>query len=235
MDDESKELFASLLKYRICKKQEILDEIRRYVLPEKEQYFDKRLLDLYSFSTGFVDAGAYTGDTLAEFITNYPDWQGMYYCFEADPEIADCIEDTIKKNDYRNVVLKRIALWNERTSLKFDTTSGGRGAGSKISTDGIDVVADTLDDVLIDAKLDFIKMDIEGAEHNALLGARKVIEENKPILAICIYHKREDFFDIPNLIESLCPNEYDYYVRQYRYGQTETVLYAMPRSRRKTN
>lgn len=235
MDKESKELFTSLLKYRICKKQEILDGIRKYVLPEKEQYFDKRILDGYFFSTGFVDAGAYTGDTLTEFLANYPDWSGTYYCFEADPEIADSLENAISKNEYHNVVVKRIALWNERTTLKFDTTSGGRGAGSKISSDGIDVGADSLDDVLLNVRLDFIKMDIEGAEHKALLGARNIIVSNKPILTICIYHKREDFFDIPCLIETLCPNEYDFYVRQYRYGQTETVLYAMPRSRRKTS
>ena len=79
----------------------------------------------------------------------------------------------------------------------------------------------------------FIKMDIEGAERNALIGAKNTIIKNKPVLTVCIYHKPEDFFDIPLLIEETVPGEYEYYVRQYRYGQSETVLYAMPRSRKK--
>ena len=75
-------------------------------------------------------------------------------------------------------------------------------------------------------------MDIEGAERNGLIGARKIIQRNNPILAICIYHKPEDFFDIPLLIQMIKPDEYDFYIRQYRYGQSETVLYAMPKSRK---
>lgn len=72
-------------------------------------------------------------------------------------------------------------------------------------------------------------MDIEGAEHKALLGSRQIIQRDKPVLAICIYHKPEDFFDIPLLIEEILPKTYEYYIRQYRYGQSETVLYAVHR------
>lgn len=74
-------------------------------------------------------------------------------------------------------------------------------------------------------------MDIEGAEKEGLQGARKIIKRDKPILTICIYHKREDFFEIPLLIKSIVEDQYTFYIRQYRYGQSETVLYAMPKSR----
>lgn len=231
-DDESKSIFSGLLKYRISKKQDELELINEYLLPEREQYFDKRLLDNYRFNTGFIDGGAYTGDTLSEFFRQYPDWSGTYHCFEADPLIADQLEKTIAKSRNGNVYLHRFALWNTREHLKFDISSGGHGAGSRVSSEGIDVIADSIDNILSDQEINFIKMDIEGAEHNALLGASETIRKHKPILTICIYHKAEDFYDIPNLIEELCPNEYSYYVRQYRYGFSETVLYALPKSRK---
>ena len=76
-------------------------------------------------------------------------------------------------------------------------------------------------------------MDIEGAEHNAIEGAKETIKRYLPILAICVYHKPEDFYDISLLIHEIS-EEYKFYIRQYRYGQTETVLYAVPNCRLKS-
>lgn len=59
-----------------------------------------------------------------------------------------------------------------------------------------------------------------------------MICRDNPILAICIYHKKEDFYEIPDLINKLANNKYLFYIRQYRYGQSETFLYAI--SKRKT-
>ena len=78
-------------------------------------------------------------------------------------------------------------------------------------------------------------MDIEGAETRALTGAREIIRRDKPVLTVCIYHKPEDVFEIPLLIEDIIKDEYRFYVRQYRYGLSETVLYAMPECRRTHN
>lgn len=114
--------------------------------------------------------------------------------------------------------------------MRFDVSGD---AGGRVSLEGKEVDCDSLDNLLKGETVDFIKMDIEGAERMALLGASNTIGNHKPILAVCIYHKPEDFFDIPLLIEEMVPDEYCYYVRQYRYGQSETVLYALPKSRRK--
>lgn len=69
-------------------------------------------------------------------------------------------------------------------------------------------------------------MDIEGSEHDAILGAKKIIKRYKPVLAICVYHRDEDFFDIPNLILSIRP-DYKLYFRQYEITDEETVCYAV--------
>ena len=83
-----------------------------------------------------------------------------------------------------------------------------------------------MDDV-VDEKVTFIKMDIEGAEYEALLGAKETIQKNKPKLAISIYHKPEDIISIPKLIKSMVPN-YRLYIRHYSNADNETVLYANP-------
>lgn len=99
------------------------------------------------------------------------------------------------------------------------------GHGSHIG-DG-DVVAEIarIDDEVQDEKVTFIKMDIEGAELDALKGAKDTILRDKPKLAICIYHKKSDLYELPGYILSLVP-EYKLCVRHYTSISWETVLYA---------
>jgi hypothetical protein len=77
-----------------------------------------------------------------------------------------------------------------------------------------------------DGRVDFIKMDIEGSELNALQGAQNTIRKYKPILAICVYHKKNDLLTIPAYIHSICP-EYKFYLRAHSKYSQELVLYAV--------
>lgn len=83
----------------------------------------------------------------------------------------------------------------------------------------------------MDEQVTFVKMDIEGAEYNAISGMTELIKRNKPIVAMCVYHRRDDFYRLTDLLESICENEYSYYLRQYRFTPTETVCYAIPNNR----
>lgn len=83
-----------------------------------------------------------------------------------------------------------------------------------------------LDDLLADESPSFIKMDIEGAESEALLGAEQIIKKYHPKLAISVYHKPEDIFRIPELILNYHKN-YKFYLRHYSYTNSETILYAI--------
>ena len=75
-------------------------------------------------------------------------------------------------------------------------------------------------------RVTFIKFDIEGAELEALKGAKGIISSYRPKLAICLYHKKEDYWQIPYYVKELVP-EYKLYIRHYSNYSSETVLYAI--------
>lgn len=121
------------------------------------------------------------------------------------------------------------ALWSETTELSIDA-KGNCATSVTENNDGngqqkIGAVA--LDNILSDREVTFIKMDIEGAEVAALHGAARIISEQKPRLAISIYHRPEDIWEIPGTI--LCYNpDYKFYLRHYSFSDYDTVLYAIP-------
>ncbi len=71
-------------------------------------------------------------------------------------------------------------------------------------------------------------MDIERSDLEAIRGCEKIIKEQHPKLAICVYHKMEDVQEIPTLILDYYEG-YDLYFRHYSPFDVETVMYAIPR------
>ena len=121
------------------------------------------------------------------------------------------------------------AVWKEKAELSFMVQqelsgSGVAGELSRTYESSITVPSVALDDV-VTGRVSFIKMDIEGSELSALKGARRIITEQRPRLAISIYHKPMDFLLIPEYILSLVP-EYKMAIRHYGADALETVLYA---------
>jgi len=78
------------------------------------------------------------------------------------------------------------------------------------------------------ASINYIKMDIEGAELNALQGAHQIIKRSTPHLAICIYHKPKDLWEIGLWIHQNFSGKYSFYIRTYAEQTFETVLYCVP-------
>ena len=136
---------------------------------------------------------------------------------------ADCQEVMERQSDC-DIHLYNAGLWNCNTTLHF---SEGITGDSRISDTETEVSIDavTFDDC-VDDKVTFIKMDIEGAELEALHGCKETIKKYKPKLAICIYHKQSDLIDIPLYIKELVP-EYKLYIRHYCNCGAETILYAV--------
>lgn len=229
-DEKSRIIFQDILNYKITKKNTYLEHMQNYVDDENKQYFDDGLFDFYSDEI-FLDIGAYTGDTFDSFCSAYNVW-GHYIGIEADPEMYRILDrKVLTNNNNDNVELYNVAAWDKKDQLFFDVNPGS----SSVSSGGLigkkEVDAVSIDELLNERSITFIKMDIEGAEYNALIGMKNVLKKNKPILAVCVYHLRDDYYRITDTIEDFCPNEYRFYFRQYRFTPTETVCFAIPQHR----
>lgn len=201
----------------ICKKRKALDvDYTEYY--EENQYFVENIIKKEPHAI-FVDAGAYDGGTIDEFIQFQQNSFDKVLSFEMN-EVN--YRQILNKRYDERVTIYNKGLWNEnvecRYSLQADASRLGKG----------DHIAQCvkLDEVLDGERVTFIKMDIEGAEKRALLGAEKTIKKWKPQLAICIYHEQNDLWQIPFLIHTMVP-EYKLYVRHHMPNINETVLYAV--------
>jgi FkbM family methyltransferase len=151
---------------------------------------------------------------------------GRVFAFEPDPVLFSRLESQYKDN--KAVVTVNAGVFSERSAVRFNTTLGS-------GCNKIDGCGDALINVVdIDTfvkenkieKVDFIKMDIEGAELDAVIGAQDTIRLFKPALAICVYHKREDIWNIPIKIKET-RKDYKLFLDQHGIWMGETVLYAV--------
>ena len=134
------------------------------------------------------------------------------------------MRETCRTQKYQNVEIVPCGLWCERAELQFKQKGKD---WSRISKDGSNIVkVDSIDNVCREDRVTFIKMDIEGSEAEALRGAEKIIRRDKPRLAISIYHKPQDYFEIPFLVKEMVP-EYKLYIRHHKPSKNDTVLYAI--------
>lgn len=185
-------------------------------------YFEEGIFKLREHEI-FVDAGAYHGETTEEFASWCPSYEKIY-CFEPDSSNYVKLTDNLQ-GAMRDVTLIKAGLWNENKRLYFESVDRDRTAShiNDQGTEEIDVVS--LDSILNGDRVTYIKMDIEGAELEALEGARETIRKYKPKLAICLYHKPEDIISLPAYIMELVP-EYRFKIRHYTTFFQETILYA---------
>ena len=206
-------------------RQEISEELKSHGLRFLFAYFDLQYFDLENLKLEkeyFADVGALDGETTKYFFEHFKG--GQAYVFEPNPKQFEVTCDAL--NDYPEAELFPYGLYDENTTLHFAECKTDAGS-AKISEDGeITVEVRKMDDVLRNKPVTFIKMDIEGSELAALRGAEHIIREQRPKLAICVYHKPEDIWEIPSLILDYHP-DYHLYLRHYSITYTETVLYAI--------
>lgn len=187
---------------------------------QKEQYFEN-FLELKTTGEVFVDIGGYDGYTSLEFIRRCPDYDAVYF-FEPNAVNMALAKENLCGHD--NVCFFQMGLSNQAETLYFSS----EGSVFSQSKDGnVAVNVDTLDR-LVDGKVTFIKMDIEGAEGKALEGARDKIKADHPILAICVYHRHADLRIIPEQVLSM-RDDYRVYLRHYTEGVVETVMFFVPK------
>lgn len=213
-DEYSKKVFLDYLK--LC----------FIAAPVKPSSFDTQYFDPVmplSDREVFVDCGAYTGDTAEAFMRRVNDQYEHYFAFEPVPDNYKAASAFLKGKPAVTLIPK--GLWSCDTMLCFE-----ENLSESTVTEGSETIVEvtSIDHYFSDKEYipTLIKMDIEGSELEALKGAEHTIRKHKPKLAICIYHKPQDLYEIPQFIKS-CRSDYKFYIRHYTDTFTELVLYAI--------
>lgn len=219
-DQISKDTFIAFINAKISG---ISDDL--YDLYSFPQYFPKDIVDLKDDEV-FVDCGAFSGDTVEEFINEVDGKYNKIYAFEPDVNAFERLNNYVNENQINQINLFNQGVSNENKKLHFsaDPEKGERSLFCESGLEVLEVVS--IDDKLNGNRVSFIKMDVEGFELNALKGAAASIKKHKPLLAISMYHKPEDLITLPFYIKELVP-EYRFYLRNHLHIAQELVLYAM--------
>jgi FkbM family methyltransferase len=221
---------ASRLDYLANIRLRALDDLSG--LPEpavEESYFPEGIFDAEPGEV-VLDCGAFDGDTIRSVIARQPNF-GMIEAVEADSNSFAKLETyiaTLEPTLRSRIHLHRCAIGARRGTILFENSGT---SGSKISdADGIETDMVPIDDLCASTPVTMIKMDIEGAEFDALVGGKQVIQRDRPILAICVYHSQEDIWRLPLLVREICP-DYRMYLKSHGRDGIQTVAYAVPPER----
>ncbi len=174
----------------------------------------------------FLDCGGCFGETS---IWACRKGAALCYCFEPSQVQQGYLEKNIISHQYEEKIIPIAkAVAKERGTVYFQQDTNNHPASGICAKheDAIAVEATDLDTWCAEnnVKPDFIKMDLEGAELDALHGAKHIIQEYKPRLAISLYHKLSDMWTIPRLIKKLHP-DYAFWCKKNAY-LGEFILYA---------
>ena len=200
-DEKSRHTFQSILNYRIT------GDISYLSACESATDDIYRLLDL-SDDEVYCDLGAYNGDTVSEFIAHTKGYRKIY-AVEPDKKTFGKLE--INTSHYKNIHLYNAAVYSHSRGVSFDMRSG---RNSRTIDSGKTIPSVSIDECFSDAT--YIKMDIEGAELQALNGAESTLVSNSPKLLISCYHRTEDLYSIPQKVLNI-NNEYKIYMSHRPY------------------
>ena len=187
----------------------------------EHQYFD--FPEKYPKGGAFVDAGCFNCDTSLRFAHWCGGQYSKIFAFEPDAENLERCKLAAQKHGLPNISFYQAGLYDHNGTASFDS----RGTSSSLIAQGGDVEISlvTLDEIVGNTTVSFIKMDIEGSALPALRGAAKTIRRDKPLCAISAYHRPGDVIVLMQYLKSLVP-EYQFALRHYSNIDTETVLYA---------
>ncbi len=226
-DKESKNILKEIINKRkegIMDYSDIMDTAEYF----RDDFFQRDENEVY------IDAGAFNGDSILNFI-NFNPYFNKIFAFEADRKNYKKLLQSFAYQAFKD----KIAVFNKgvydcNKNIKFHiglgvSTCSVNEASMRDCFDGktaetAEIECVSLDDI-INEKVTFIKMDVEGCEMKAINGAEKLIKTYNPKLAISIYHKTNDLWDIPLALHKMVP-DYKLYIRHHSIFFTDTILYA---------
>jgi len=190
------------------------------------QYFPHDVFELDQ-NECFVDCGAFDGDTLEDFIGESKGKFSRIVAIEPDPKNYRTLRQKAESNHALRgrTATYCFALGEKRGTVRFN--AGGSASSAISESGGMEVECITLDELLADESPTYIKMDSEGAELNALLGAREIIRRCRPKLAVCVYHCQNHLWEVPLLLKELQPDA-KLYLKPHMRDGFDLVCYSIP-------
>ena len=236
-DKESKRVYSSVVKFRL---EHYFNVKMDDIFSPHPPYFDEDIMkpETKNDNELYVDCGAYPGENIGLFVEYTKNRFDNIFLFEPDKNNYKSLLAKVRKLHDDRIKVENKAVYNKTENIIFyqlGSVESGVGdkeefrafSGSISRKFSTTIPAVSLDDYFKDKQPPtFIKMDIEGAEMQALKGAQKIIKKYRPKLTICIYHKPTDLWEIPLMIYKYNP-DYRFYVRHYSREVCETVLYAL--------
>lgn len=202
----------------------------------KQYYFSRNQVNCSPEVGDYViDAGACLGDTALAFAASVGK-EGKVFSFDIVPTHISIIKENFSMNPNLSERLEIVPKGLSNKSVRSESTKDHYqeiNPGASLDSEGVIKEQTSIDDFVFNKektlpRMDFIKMDIEGAELKALQGAEKTLRIFRPKLAISLYHKNSDFIDIPRFLKNLSLG-YRFYLDHHTIYAEETVLYANAR------
>ncbi len=217
-DDLSVRIFDSVINYRLSGRISYL----RDAVTAKEEIL-RNILDPAGYENA-LDLGAYTGDTALEMLGDFPN---LLHVTALEPDRRNFRKlESLAASEPR-IKAYHAGVWDTDTVLSADD-AGNRNAnvfaaGSK----QIPVEMRSVDSMFEERRVDFIKMDVEGAELQAINGAENTIKRDHPDMLISLYHRSEDIWKLPLRVLEIDPS-YKLYIRRFPYVPAwDLNLYAI--------
>lgn len=216
-DSESVECLLNVLLFRTGQLPHYADyksQDRHYFNSISTEHLKKKKIKI-------IDGGAYTGDSYQEAKENLK--IETAYLFEPDPKNFARLTQSVGDD----AICYPHALSDVNKTITF---AGGVGPSSAATDHGdIKIEATSMDAFFPTQHIDFVKLDIEGSEADALRGAKNLLQRCRPVVAMALYHRPGDMWELPLLLNQLV-NDYKFYIRQHDNNSFEAVFYAVPNS-----
>lgn len=231
-DQKSRDVFLQTVRYKLdgniarlfdCEsdKEKVWEEI---ICPETDETF--------------VDLGAYTGDTAREFLSHTGNKCHSIVAVEPDAKTFRKLKAFSQTAPYNSLDIRcyNAGAWDKHEILTFHRQAGRNSAiafsdSPTLEMPGLHEIAvqmEAPDDLVKGLAPSIVKFDVEGAEHQALLGCARMIQDHHPKLMVSAYHRSDDLIDLPPLIHKLYPG-YRFYLRHHPYVPAwETNYYCVP-------
>lgn len=219
LDPDSLELYDAVLAHRLSGDY--------HMLPEPSLGLDDYLPpDLVAWRSPLrvIDGGAYDGDTLRGLMAHGHSLEAVA-AFEPDPSNFAKLSAWASTQPGLNATLWPCGLHAHLAQLQF---AGGQGESSAVSAEGsITVQCVSVDESLVGFRPNLLKLDVEGAEPDALLGARQTLLAHKPFVIAGLYHHPTHLWEVPQLLHRICPG-YRLHLRLHAHNGFDLWLHAVP-------